>query len=416
MTANEDIRDAALRHQVHVRRFASGQANRMLDLLEKADRDIVRLIREELKKVLAQGGDPRDSRNLRRLNTALSEIRRERERVLRAIERDVEVELVEFGKIEAEFEVKVLQTSIPIAIDTPRITPRKIKAVVNTQPFAGRALGDWWESLRESDQQRVLDQIRIGHIEGQTIPQIIRRVAGTRAGRFKDGVLSVTRRQAEAIVRTGVNGVSNAVREQTWKVLGNAMDGLVWTSTLDGRTSAVCRARDGHVAPVSADQPLSDDIDLPRLKPPLARPPAHPQCRSVMVGYISTVGLIGERPFVRDTRNRRRREIDFRAQAKEKAGAEWKRLSEKQRRDRIRAERDAWGEENIGRIPADTDYDTFLRRQPATFQDDVLGKTRGKLFRKGGLKQDQFVDFNGDALTLDQLRELHPDAFKRAGV
>ena len=83
----------------------------MLDLLEKADQDTVRLIREELRKVLAQGGDPRDSRNLRRLKTALSEIRRERERTLRAIEQGVEAEMVEFGKIEAEFEVKVLQAS-----------------------------------------------------------------------------------------------------------------------------------------------------------------------------------------------------------------------------------------------------------------------------------------------------------------
>ena len=54
---------------------------------------------------------------------------------------------------------------------------------------------------------------------------------------------------------------------------------------------------------------------------------------------------------------------------------------------------------------------------PAAYRRNVLlGKTRGKLFRKGGLKQDQFVDFNGDELTLDELRQLHPGAFEKAGV
>ena len=832
MTANEDIRDAALRHQVHVRRFATQQVNKMLDLLEKADRDVVKQIREGLAKILAAGGDPGDSRTIRRLKALLEEIRRERERVLRAIEQGVLPEMVDFGQIEAEFEVKILDKAIPIAIDLPKVTPRQVKAVVETQPFAGRALGDWWESLREADQQRVLEQIRIGHLEGQSIPQIVRRIAGTRAGRFKDGALSVTRRQAEAIVRTGVNGISNAVRNETWKQMGDAIEGLVWTATLDGRTcfvagtmvetpngprpieaikrgdyvlggshqprivtfdqskkcgdlvdvqlsngerlactsdhlfltekqcwieakhlkkgqklaiemrgespqtihpaerikyaegnlslphlwsivhasktsevlfdsllpncpaqrrlqtstahvdtppivssmwqddravsdkgparkalqqgvlfagllrsmahrtatavqilrrayraeprswrevlllglpsccqeaeasklsqlwdsfqphqsheaeygdrsdcsrcrsalfasllhrmaieqrsaksqdqqgvygreapavegrlsvqsvtrpglagystegaeevrsqvrrlweigrgllervwsvsryrsrdsllqfhlaeeserheqsssslrilppkgggqtherpddvavvevlarqgqewvydltvdvdhsfivggvvvhnSAICRARDGHIRPVSADQPLPEGITLPRLQPPLASPPAHPQCRSVLVGYLSSVGLLGERPFVRDKRNRRRREMDFRAQAKEKAGADWRGMSEKDRRRLIKKEREAWAAANIGRAPAAEDYQTWLSRQPAAFQDDVLGKTRGKLFRKGGIKLDQFVDFAGDELTLDELRGLHPDVLIRRG-
>lgn len=415
MTANEEIRDAALRHQVHVRRFATQQANKMLELLERADRDVVKQLREGLKKILAAGGDPRDSRNIRRLKALLEEIRRERERVLRAIEKGIAPEMVEFGKIEAEFERKVFDRAIPIAIDLPKVTPRKVKAIVETQPFAGRALGDWWKSLRESDQRRVLEQIRIGHLEGQTIPQIVRRIAGTRAGRFKDGALSVTRRQAEAIVRTGVNGISNAVRNETWKQMGDAIDGLVWTSNLDGRTSAICRARDGHIRPVSAGQPVPDSITLPRLKPPLASPPSHPNCRSVLVGYTG-VGLLGERPFVRDKRNRRRREMDFRAQARDKAGADWRGMSEKDRRRLIAKEREAWAAENIGRVPAAEDYDTWLRKQPHAFQDDVLGKTRGKLFRKGNLKMDQFVDFAGDELTLDELRKLHPGVFDRAGV
>jgi len=42
--------------------------------------------------------------------------------------------------------------------------------------------------------------------------------------------------------------------------------------------------------------------------------------------------------------------------------------------------------------------------------------TRGKLFRKGGLTLDKFVDHSGKLFTLDELRAAHGAAFKAAGV
>jgi hypothetical protein len=122
-----------------------------------------------------------------------------------------------------------------------------------------------------------------------------------------------------------------------------------------------------------------------------------------MVGYIDGVGLLGNRPFVVDTRNRRRREIDFRAEAKRTGKS-------------IQDIRREWSDRNVGRVPAATTYQDFLKRQPASFQDDVLGRTKGKLFRDGGLTVDQFVDRAGNELTLDQLAATKPEAFVKAGL
>ena len=72
--------------------------------------------------------------------------------------------------------------------------------------------------------------------------------------------------------------------------------------------------------------------------------------------------------------------------------------------------------ELTGRAPAKTTYQEFLGRQSAEFQDDVLGVTRGKLFRNGGLTLDKFVDQSGKLFTLDQLAASHSAAFKAAGV
>lgn len=61
-------------------------------------------------------------------------------------------------------------------------------------------------------------------------------------------------------------------------------------------------------------------------------------------------------------------------------------------------------------------YEAWLKKQPAAFQDEVLGASRGALFRRGGLSVDKFVDRAGHTLTLDQLRQRDASAFKAAGI
>ena len=119
---------------------------------------------------------------------------------------------------------------------------------------------------------------------------------------------------------------------------------------------------------------------------------------------------VGERPFVRDSRTGRQRQVDFRADARERAGSRWGSLNRTQRNALVRNERNAWSQEAIGQVPQDVNYDTWLRRQPTTFQNEVLGVQKGKAFRKG-LQMDQFIDRRGNELTLDQLRETQPEFF-----
>ena len=75
------------------------------------------------------------------------------------------------------------------------------------------------------------------------------------------------------------------------------------------------------------------------------------------------------------------------------------------------------GRELIGRVPARVTYNQFLMRQSAEFQDNVLGRTRGRLLRQGDLSVDRFVDYNtGRRFTLDELRVREAAAFERAGL
>ena len=69
-----------------------------------------------------------------------------------------------------------------------------------------------------------------------------------------------------------------------------------------------------------------------------------------------------------------------------------------------------------GQIPADTSFTAWLRSKPAGFQDEVLGSTRGKLFRANEIEVDKFTNNKGVVYTLDQLRERDAALFKKAGL
>ena len=61
-------------------------------------------------------------------------------------------------------------------------------------------------------------------------------------------------------------------------------------------------------------------------------------------------------------------------------------------------------------------YAEWLAKQPASVQDDILGPTRGRLYRSGGLKIESFVDRKGSTLSLEELQRRDAAAFQRAGV
>ena len=73
--------------------------------------------------------------------------------------------------------------------------------------------------------------------------------------------------------------------------------------------------------------------------------------------------------------------------------------------------------ELIGRTAAKTNYQTWLKRQSAAFQDDVLGKTKGALFRRGGLELDAFVDpVSFKEVTLADLARTEAAVFESIGL
>lgn len=348
MAVNGDLADALTRHQVFLQRFGNATARKVLALLKRSDaRLIERLLRDDLTE-LSRTRQERLLRELRRIINGAYE----------DATGALQINLEGLAVYEGEYQTDLFRRVIPVKLETVVPAADQILAAVNSRPFQGKLLKEVYSELSASSFRKVRDAIRAGIVEGRTTDQIVRDLRGTKAQGYKDGVLDTNRRATETVVRTAVNHTANTAREYTYERNADLVTGVRWNSTLDGRTSAVCRARDGKVY---------DPGKGPR-------PPAHFNCRSSTNPILASWRDLGFDidelpPSTRASMN--------------------------------------------GQVPADQDYDTWLRKQPKSFQDEVLGATKAKLFR-AGLKMDRFIDRKGSELTLAELKRRERDLWERA--
>ena len=394
---NELYFDASLLHQIAVRRFTTLEIKELLNIIEKADIELSKKLRDRLPNI--------NSYQSKRLENLLLDIKEARKELMKGLSKKIKTTLVDFIESEAAFENQVIDLSLNIALISTGVPLNVLKEAVFNKPFAIGSLGAqdlnrWLSQLSSTDLANITNALQLGIVNGESIKSIITRVIGTGENNFNNGILAITRRNLETVVRTAINHATNTAREEVWKENQDIISGLRWTSTLDGRTSAICRSRDGLIAPIG-DKPIPNGFT--KLQPVDARPPAHARCRSIMVAIFDGIGVIGRRPFISDTRTGEQRQIDFEAEAKA-AGVS------------IKEYKKLWANKNVGTIPAAITYEEWLKNQSQGFIEEVLGKQKAKLFQTGKLKLTEFVDFRGKELTLAQLAKSHPQVFKLAGL
>lgn len=354
--ANEFL-DQFIRHNIYIQRLGSFHGNQFDDYLKRADR----VIRDIL-----SGVTEIDSRSL--VNRIVRQLRAEVSPIYDEYNQFLTESLEELATNEVEWTESALSRGVDDA--APSISapaPAQVISAALARPlqFGNTAviLKDLLAGFTQQEVQKVEGVVRSGFFEGQTVTEMVRRIRGTRAANFNDGILATTQRSARLIARTATNHVATAAKDSTFKANSRLLEGVEWSSTLDSRTSSICRIRDGQVYPVDSGP----------------RPPAHPACRSSIV------------PKVKD---------------------EFTLFRGNETRAAVGAE---------GAKPTQAgNYYNWLRTQPASFQNEVLGVTKGKIFRNAGLTTSEFrrlVSNNFDEpLTLAEMRAKEPEVFDRAGL
>jgi len=391
-TSLELFLDAMIRHQVGLLRYASGLGRRTNALLDDTEADL----RGQLRARLRRSG-VRSPAQVERMKRLLAEIREIRGQAWDEVDVLFAEEMRELVKAEPKFVDAIVKTVVPVSLKTKIPDARRLSALATTLPFAGENLRQHVRRIRVADLRRLESQVRVGLTQGETIPEISRRLVGTIRLKGRNGVTEVTRKQAISLARTATSAFANAATRQ-WSLENQGIvDRDLFVATLDSRTTKICASLDGETFPVEQSYPQlplhfgERSRRIPMVDPePIGKRPMNPTTRKQLLREYAKAN--GFEPTTR------RADLPYGHKGK---------FDEFARR-RVR--------EMIGRVPAKTSYQTFLERQPAWFQDDYLGKTKGRLFRRGGLELPAFVDERGLERSLADLAQIEPEAFRRAGL
>ena len=390
-TANELWFDALVRHQVYLMRVSGSIRNDINGLLNQTERAMV----DQIHAALA-GNAKLSPARLRKAESLIKQLRQIRTEAWIEIDGVWRETMEGLSVKEVEQVNRMLHTVSPAELSTQLPSTQKLKALVKTMPFEGRTLGSWAKKIAADDISRIAAQVRIGVVQGEGTTAIARRIIGSAKLKGSDGVTQITRRNAEAITRTAVNSFSNAAREMYFADNQDIFNKEVFTATLDGRTTPICQSLDGDRYPVG-EGPM---------------PPMHFSCRSLRVAEINGE-LVGKRPAKPVTEK-----MIIKKYARNEGLGKYTKRSQLPRGHKGQYDvfQRAEMRRMTGRVPAKVNYQTFLETQSVEFQNDVLGPTRGKLFRTGKLRLDNFVDKKGATIRLDQLADTDAAAFTAAGL
>ena len=389
---NEEFFDAMVRHQIGLLRFSGSVRKQVLAVLDATEKDLADQIRRRMRNV--SGFDSPAS--VRRLDALLKTVATIRQRAWKQAREIWFEQMQELARSEPEFVASAIRTVSPVQLNLAIPAPLQLAAIVTKQPFEGKVLRQWARDIERADIDRIQNAIRIGLTQGEAPRQIARRVVGTVRQRGVNGVTEITRRGAQAITRTAVNAIANQAKRAFVKANLDIIKEELYVATLDSRTTPICRSLDGQIFP-EGEGPI---------------PPLHFSCRSLRLPIIDGE-VLGTRPMRNFTRRQLLREYasrnNFRAPVR--------------RRDLPRGHKGRFDDfartrirELTGTVDAKVSYQEWLGRQPASFQNDVLGRTKGLLFRKGNLTLDRFVEQSGRELTLSELAGREASAFRAAGL
>ncbi|MDP0056936.1 minor capsid protein [Glaesserella parasuis] len=300
--------------------------------------------RELLNRLAAAGVDALPKKQL---DTLLKELKQEVAKVYQEMTAYTQDELSGFFTAETQHIHQLYNDEVGFDFFN-QVPEYKQKANKTATIIAGSPLEDWWAKQGNDFAFKFEGIIRQGLLDGQQTSQMISDVKH---------LMNTSRRHAETLVITAVAKVADnahqALRDENLDILA----GEKHLSTLDTRTSTVCQLRDGLMWDLDK-KPIDHDV-------PYQRPPLHPRCRSILQLVTKSwkeLGIDGVDEMPSSTR----------------------------------ASQD-------GPVSEQINYENWLKSKSPEQQDQVLGKGKADLWRRGVITFADMLNQSGRPLTLKQL-------------
>lgn len=359
-SANEVLMNNAVAHQILLQGYSNDVARKVIGILNKLDKKLEAELRIALEDFDSH------SFNINRINQLLKSVIELNGNAYSSIGTELEKNLSELVAFELEINHEEFKAILPASVSVTTVTPEVVYAAALSRPFqlsknGAVPLKDYLSGLEESRASAIRDAVRLGYVSGDTLDKIVRKIIGTKTNNYADGLLEAPRHHVEGMVRTAINHMSNYASNSFYKANESIIKGWKFVATLDSRTSVTCASLDSKVYKIG-EGPM---------------PPLHINCRSRSVPVTKSWRELGI-------------DIDEIDQS-------------------TRASLD-------GQVPENLSYSDWLRKKPASFQDEVLGATRGKLFRSNKVEIDSFTNNKSVVYSLDELRKRRKELFEKAGI
>lgn len=365
-TVNEILEDEQIAHAVSLEKYKVGVVRRIIALLNRADADLSSKLAAALERL------PAESFTVERLELLLAEVRAINTQAYASVAQALQDDLKELGGYEAGWQQalfeKVLPEPVQVRFPVVGVSAEQVYAATMSRPFQGRLLKDWGKEIAADRMVKVRNAIRTGYLEGKTTDQIIRSIRGTRVAGYADGFLERPRKDLAAVVRTAVSHTAATARQEFNKANEEILKAERWVSTLDNKTSPMCRIRDQLQYTAVTHKPIGHKV--PWLQGPGK---LHFCCRSTSSPVTKSWRELGI-------------PLDEMTPAQ-------------------RASMD-------GQVPGNTTYSEWLNRQSDARKLEVLGPARYQLL-KAGKELEDFYTPTGEWMTLDQMKARDAETFAK---
>lgn len=376
MGINDELADAIIGRAVNLQRFSESVRLKILKLLED--------LRDELTSKVSEAGlDPelRATVKYQRQEALLRQIKSTIDTAYGDMQGLSDGQLLEVSKLEADATVRMFNKVFEAKVTSTALTPAQLETLVGKTIIDGAPSKEWWSRQSATTRLNFAREVRLGVAAGETNDQLVRRIRGRATGRtvllaksdgakvrtreFTGGVLQASTREATAMVRTSVQAVAQETRQAVYGENQDVLKGWAALVTLDSRTTLLCISRSGGAWDFEGKPLPQSAVKIPFP----GRPPWHWNCRTQLVPVVKSLAEMAK----------------LKNPPKLNAGTQ--------------ASMD-------GHVPRDMTYEEWLKTKPESFQMDVLGPGRFKLWKENGLSLTQLVDPQGNELTLDELRKL----------
>lgn len=335
------IADSIISRQISLMRFSAGEKAKLFKVFLQ--------MQNELKAKLMNGFTPYEKKRITKLlaecNVVIKEFYSEMQTGL---------DLVGLAKAEANASAKAITT---IGLEAAIPSNAVLKAMVSDSLLYGAPLSAWWAKQADDTAFKFASQVRQGVAQGETLQQVITRVVGS-SKKGIAGIMDISRRNASTLVHDSIMQIANESKLAVYRENSDILNGVEWLSTFDMHTCETCAAYSGAQWDLEGNPINGTTL-------PFTTPPLHPNDRCVLTPVTKSFKELG---------------VDI----PEVTGL-------------TRAS-------DLGQIPTDTSFKSFLDRHSKAEQDKFFGKGKAEMWRSGKLTLNDLVSQSGRPITLKELQ------------